>query len=136
MLIHTHSLEHLYTHAHTQVHIPTRTRTVSPNVSYMLLLRQVRTESGVIVNDWLWTDERSHVNILVHLKNENKYLVFKQKKYGLEREYYALIGGLFNNGETGLQCAKRELLEETGLEAEELIDLGNRLLQTPWYMKT
>ena len=28
-------------------------------------VHQVKTESGVIVNDWLWTDERSHVNILV-----------------------------------------------------------------------
>ena len=61
------------------------------------------TDSGIIVDDWLWTDERSHINILVHLKNENKYLLFKQKKYGLEREYYALIGGLFNEGETGLE---------------------------------
>lgn len=30
-------------------------------------VHQVRTESGVIVNDWLWTDERSHVNILVSM---------------------------------------------------------------------
>lgn len=29
-------------------------------------IHKVRTESGVVVNDWLWTDERSHVNILVH----------------------------------------------------------------------
>jgi hypothetical protein len=30
-------------------------------------VHQVKTESGVIVDDWLWTDERSHVNILVRL---------------------------------------------------------------------
>jgi 8-oxo-dGTP pyrophosphatase MutT (NUDIX family) len=49
----------------------------------------------------------------------------------LEREYFALIGGLFNEGETGLQCAQRELLEETGLEAEELIDtLPEALIDT------
>lgn len=28
-------------------------------------VHKVKTESGDIVNDWLWTDERSHVNILV-----------------------------------------------------------------------
>jgi hypothetical protein len=28
-------------------------------------VHQVRTDSGQIVNDWLWTDERSHVNLLV-----------------------------------------------------------------------
>ena len=92
-------------------------------------IHKVRTESGAIVNDWLWTDERSHVNILVHLKEEDKYLMFYQKKYGLEKPYYAVIGGLFNKGETGLECAQRELLEETGLEAESLIDLGKYRVQ-------
>lgn len=89
----------------------------------------MRTENGELINDWLWTDERSHVNILVHLKAEDKYLMFKQKKYGLDREYYAAVGGLFNIGESGLECAKRELLEETGLEAEEMVDLGKYRVQ-------
>jgi 8-oxo-dGTP pyrophosphatase MutT (NUDIX family) len=92
-------------------------------------IHKVRTESGEIVNDWLWTDERSHVNILVHLKDEDKYLLFRQKKYGLDKEYLAVIGGLFNKGETGIECATRELLEETGLEAEELVDLGRYRVQ-------
>ena len=50
-------------------------------------IHQVKTENGEIINDWLWTDERSHVNILVHLKDEDKYLLFYQKKYGLEKPY-------------------------------------------------
>ena len=92
-------------------------------------IHKVRTESGEIVNDWLWTDERSHVNILVHLKEEDKYLMFYQKKYGLDKKYLAVIGGLFNLGETALQCANRELLEETGLETNELISLGRYRVQ-------
>ena len=92
-------------------------------------IHKVKSENGKIIEDWLWTDERSHINILVHLKEDNKYLLFKQRKYGLEKEYYATIGGLFDIGETGIECAKRELLEETGLEAEELIDLGKYRVQ-------
>lgn len=88
-------------------------------------VHKVKTESGEIINDWLWTDERSHVNILVHLKDEDKYLMFFQRKYGLKENKLAVIGGLFNAGnETPEQCAARELLEETGLEAGELINLG------------
>lgn len=49
-------------------------------------IHQVKTDSGIIVDDWLWTDERAHVNILVHMKETNKYMLFKQKKYGLDRE--------------------------------------------------
>ena len=65
----------------------------------------------------------------MHLKDENKYLLFHQSKYGLEKPAYALIGGLFNTDETPIQCAERELLEETGLEAEELINLGKYRVQ-------
>lgn len=46
-------------------------------------IHKVKTETGVIINDWLWTDERSHVNILVHLKESDKFLLFHQMKYGL-----------------------------------------------------
>lgn len=92
-------------------------------------IHKVKTESGSIINDWLWTDERSHVNILVHLREEDKYLLFRQKKYGLEKPYLAVVGGLFNVGETPLECAKRELLEETGLETDEMISLGRYRVQ-------
>ena len=84
----------------------------------------MRTETGVIVDDWMWTDERSHVNVLVHLKKENKYLLFYQKKYGLEKPAYATLGGLFKKGETAMECATRELEEETGLVAEDMVPLG------------
>lgn len=104
-------------------------RTITSTPFARFEIHKVLTESGEIVNDWLWTDERSHINMLVHLRDENKYLMFHQKKYGLEKPYYAVIGGLFNLGETALECAKRELLEETGLEAGSLIDLGRYRVQ-------
>lgn len=104
-------------------------RTVTSTPFARFEIHQVKTESGAIVNDWLWTDERSHINMLVHLKAEDKFLLFHQKKYGLEKAYYAAIGGLFNDGDTPTDCARRELLEETGLEAEELIDLGRYRVQ-------
>jgi 8-oxo-dGTP pyrophosphatase MutT (NUDIX family) len=37
---------------------------------------------------------------------------------------YAAVGGLYDPGETPLQCATRELLEETGLASPEMIYLG------------
>lgn len=99
-------------------------RTVTSTPFARFEIHQVKTESGEIVNDWLWTDERSHVNILVHLKDQDKFMLFHQKKYGLTKPYYAAIGGLFNVGDTPEGCARRELLEETGLEAGELVYLG------------
>ena len=87
-------------------------------------MHQVKTDSGLVVDDWMWTDERSHVNVLVHLKQEDKYLMFFQTKYGLEKPAYATLGGLFNAGETALQCASRELEEEAGLVAGQMVPLG------------
>ena len=106
----------------TEQTLAVRTITSTPFARFEV--HKVKTESGAIINDWLWTDERSHINMLVHLKAEDKFLLFHQKKYGLEKPYYAAIGGLFNDGDTPIACARRELLEETGLEAEELVDLG------------
>jgi ADP-ribose pyrophosphatase len=65
----------------------------------------------------------------VHLKAEDKYLLFHQIKYGLDQPAYAVVGGLFEEGETSQECATRELLEETGLVSEELIDLGRYRVQ-------
>lgn len=93
-------------------------------------VHRVKTETGEIINDWLWTDERSHVNILVHLKEENRYLMFEQRKYGLKENKLAVIGGLCNFAkESAAECAARELLEETGLEAGELVSLGEYRVQ-------
>jgi hypothetical protein len=46
-------------------------------------VHKVKTESGAVIDDWLWTDERSHINVLVHLKESDKFMLFHQKKYGL-----------------------------------------------------
>ena len=93
-------------------------------------VHKVRTDNGLIVEDWIWTDERTHVNILVHMKDSNKYLMFIQKKYGLKTAKYAPIGGLFNEGETdAAACAHRELLEEAGLVAEAMVPTGEYRVQ-------
>ena len=52
------------------------------------------------------------------MQDSDKFLLLNQTKYGLDGYYYALIGGLFEKGESALECAKRELLEEAGLEAD------------------
>ena len=104
-------------------------RTVVSSEFARFEVHHVRTEDGSVVKDWLWTDETSHVNILVHLRDENKYMLFRQTKYGLESPKYATVGGLFNAGESPEACANRELLEETGLLSETMVKLGSYRVQ-------
>lgn len=99
-------------------------RTVASTPFARCEVHRVRAENGAIIDDWIWEDERSHVNIVVHLKESDKYLIMKQNKYGFRGPKLAIVGGLFNAGDTPRSCAERELLEETGLEAAEMIDLG------------
>ena len=104
-------------------------RTVASTPFARFEVHRVRAENGQIIDDWLWEDERSHVNIVVHTKENNKYLVMKQNKYGFRGPKLAVVGGLFSDKDTPEQCATRELLEETGLQAGELVYLGEYRVQ-------
>jgi ADP-ribose pyrophosphatase len=56
---------------------------------------------------------------------EGNVLLVREYKYGIGREATEAIGGGINKGETPLAAAKRELLEEVGVEAKEWIELGS-----------
>ena len=77
----------------------------------------VRTESGGLVDDWLWFDERDHVNVLVRTAADGLFVVWRQRKYGLRRETLAPIGGFIERAESPLEAAQRELAEELGMRA-------------------
>eukprot|EP00668_Euglena_longa_P002220 GGOE01002565.1.p2 GENE.GGOE01002565.1~~GGOE01002565.1.p2 ORF type:complete len:231 (-),score=70.47 GGOE01002565.1:234-926(-) len=82
----------------------------------------VRTEDNRTVSGWVWNNYPDQVNVLV--EKDGSFLVFRQRKYGLERESLAVVGGMIEAGESPEQAAQRELLEEMGLETPELVPLG------------
>lgn len=53
----------------------------------------------------------------------NVYLT-KEYHYAVERETIEAISGGIDSNESKLEAAQRELLEETGIEAKEWIDMG------------
>jgi ADP-ribose pyrophosphatase len=77
-----------------------------------------------VVPDWPWIDTRDYVIVLART-GEGQFLVFRQPKYGVDGLSLAPVGGYIEGGEPPIEAAQRELLEETGCQAEDWISLGS-----------
>ena len=115
-----------------------KARTVVETPFARAQIHTVKLESGKVVDDWLWFDERDAVNVLVRTgedahgkkstkaaRQEQDFLVFRQRKYGIRGETLAPIGGMVDETDaTPLAAAKRELYEETGLVSDDWTAFG------------
>lgn len=62
---------------------------------------------------------------VVPVTDDNKIVLVEQYRYPVKRKLLEIPAGKFDKpGEDPLECAKRELEEETGFKAEEFIYLG------------
>jgi ADP-ribose pyrophosphatase len=84
----------------------------------------VELPDGQVIEHWPWIITPDFVNV-VAITAENEFLCFRQTKYGVDGTSLAVVGGYIDPGEEPLEAAKRELLEETGHEAAEWIELGS-----------
>lgn len=62
--------------------------------------------------------------VVLPLKNDGKIVLVKQYRYPLDMELYELPAGKLDYGEDPLECATRELTEETGYTAGNIKKLG------------
>jgi ADP-ribose pyrophosphatase len=84
----------------------------------------VELPSGKVISNWPWLITPDYVNILP-VTEDGRFLCFRQTKYAVEGTTLAPVGGYLEPGEEPLAAARRELLEETGSEAADWIDLGS-----------
>lgn len=56
---------------------------------------------------------------------ENQVVVISQYRYTVDEWLYEFPAGAVEDGESGKEAAKRELLEETGFLTDELVYMGN-----------
>jgi ADP-ribose pyrophosphatase len=83
----------------------------------------VQLPDGRIIDDWPWVITPDYACV-VAVTPDDRYLCFRQVKYAVEGTTLAPAGGYLEPGEDPLAAAKRELLEETGYQASEWVDLG------------
>jgi ADP-ribose pyrophosphatase len=84
----------------------------------------VELPDGQVIEHWPWIITPDFVNV-VTITAAGEFLCFRQTKYGVEGTSLSVVGGYIDPGEDPLTAAKRELLEETGHEATEWIELGS-----------
>ena len=87
-------------------------------------IHQVLLEDGkTVVDDWMWMDECDSVIVLIQNEKGN-YLVFRQRKYGILGQTYAVLGGLIEPGEDPTRAAQRELKEELQMTSKDWVSMG------------
>jgi ADP-ribose diphosphatase len=62
--------------------------------------------------------------IVIALQEDGKMLLIREYACGIDRPTLALPKGMVNAGESELEAANRELMEEVGFGAKELVKLG------------
>ena len=67
---------------------------------------------------------RNQEYLFCHLIVKAMFILTKEYHYAVERETIEVISGGIDKDEDKRDAAKRELKEETGILANELIDLG------------
>jgi len=87
----------------------------------------VEFPDGQLISDWPWIITPDYVNMVVVTEDE-RFICFRQVKYGIEGTTLSVVGGYVNEGEAPLAAAKRELLEETGYESPDWLSLGSYLV--------
>jgi ADP-ribose pyrophosphatase len=83
----------------------------------------VQLPDGRVIEQWPWVITPDFINVMA-VTEAGEFLCFRQVKYAVEGEVLATVGGFLEPGEEPLAAARRELLEETGYEADEWIALG------------
>lgn len=87
-------------------------------------MHKVELPDGRVIPDWAWIITPDYINV-VAITPKGEFICFRQTKYAVEGTSLAVVGGYIEPGEAPLTAAKRELLEETGYQAESWQSLGS-----------
>ena len=89
-----------------------------------LMAQRVQLPNGIIIDDYLVSIERDY-SMIVAVTDDDRVLVVQQYKHGLGSLLREFPAGYTDEGESPLDAAARELLEETGYESNRWTALGS-----------
>jgi 8-oxo-dGTP pyrophosphatase MutT (NUDIX family) len=81
------------------------------------------------------TVQKPEFAVIAALDDASNLLLVRQYRHGTDRAYWALPGGFVDPGETPVEAAQRELIEETGYAANYASYIGS-LHPVPAFLKS
>lgn len=84
----------------------------------------IRMPSGLEIQDFYIEELPNWVNVIAITK-EGDFLIEEQYRHGIGRICFELCAGIVEKGESFLDAAKRELLEETGYVSNSWTEFGS-----------
>lgn len=90
------------------------------NLGPWLNVRQelVELPNGKQIPTWFVMDFPNWINVIA-ITREGEFVMIDQYRHALGETHYELVAGVVDPGETPLEAAKRELMEETGFGGGE-----------------
>ncbi len=98
-------------------------KVVLDNEWYKIRKDEVQLPNGTIIKDY-YVSELQNVSMIFAITQENKVIFVKQYRHPVKDVLLELPAGIYSTKELPIDVAKRELLEETGYEANKLTSLG------------
>jgi ADP-ribose pyrophosphatase len=88
----------------------------------------IRTDTSIsprtgMEHDFYIIESRDWINV-IPLTADHRVVMIRQYRHGSREVTLEIPGGLIDPGDTPEKAAARELLEETGYEAEEYVQIG------------
>ncbi len=96
--------------------------TVYEGKVYSLIRENVTLENGITTN--MEFIEHPGATAIIPLVNESRIVLLKQYRHALRKHIWEIPAGTLDPRESALNCAKRELIEETGFSADQWHSLG------------
>ena len=90
---------------------------------FSLRRNRARSNRTAREHDFIILESPPWVNV-IPLTIDDKVVMIRQWRHGIDQDTLEIPGGVVEHGDTLLQAAHRELREETGYVAREMIPLG------------